>query len=276
MKKWLAFILLAMLCFISMVAQALHVGTHPNNDVKQAPTIENFDPPESQWWLKNYDVDCYRITDIFGKPHVITLKKGTTTYKSNRWPVYVEYDLVNLKWTNITVEIAPLGEDYSYTILELAPGVYTEGKFYTDMTDEEKRSMWEAYIAKAKSDRAAKDAIKYAPAKFDVTMDPEEYKATLMVGRTEEDLTPEEEAEIALESATYSDEWLRINDPDKWENGGLAPMPGGDQIISEQAKKSRIVAGETVRARARAEREAKARASRRGAAIKAPVMHHVD
>lgn len=262
MKKWFAFILLMIVCLITATVQAVQVGTR-RDDVKQAPTIEKTDPPAEMWWLQTYDVDCYRIVDVFGKPHpketgVVTVKKGTTTYKTQHWPIIVEYDLVRCTWTKITVENAIVGEDYSYTILELAPGEYTDGKFYTDMTDEEKRAKWEAYIVYIKDKRAAKNAIKYADAKFDVTMDPEEYKATLMVGRTEEDLTPEEEAEIALEVATYSDEWLRVNDPDKWENGGLPPM-NESQIVSEQTKKSSHVAKEEVRARVRAMRAAKTR-----------------
>lgn len=214
----------------------------------QVPTCEKVEAP---WWIVRNGHTQVKCIDFNGGTNIITVLKSATVIKQHvgRNDATIEFDPNTLMWSKIEVKYSPLAEDYSYDIEKVAPGVYTDGKFYTDMTDAEKTSLWVAHTNKVIQAQVEHLKKKYADAKFDVSMDPEEYKAQLMEGRTDDDLTPDERMEIRKEYNEYKDEWLRINDPEKWEHPfGLLPGKG---VQTEQQKK-RSVGGEAARARARA------------------------
>lgn len=222
MKKFLLFILCFLFAFVAMCAV-------------QEPTCFKLPDP---WWYSRHNNELFGFTDHNGKTNKVTVSKSDEVCKASAgWNDASIVFGKDLQWIEYTVKSASVGRDYSYNIENIAPGVYSNGLFYTQMTLEQKTALWVAYTNKLIQAYWEHQKVKYADAKFDVSMDPEEYKAQLMEGRTEEDLTPDERREIMAEYRKYYDEWLRINDPDKWDFPIGAP--GRDKIISEQAKKGK-------------------------------------
>jgi hypothetical protein len=74
-----------------------------------------------------------------------------------------------------------------------------------------------------------------APAKFDLSKTPDEYKAALLGDRSYDDLMPNEKRELSSEVAAYRIEWTRINDPEAWWRM-RRPLIPGNEIRSEQEK----------------------------------------
>lgn len=119
----------------------------------------------------------------------------------------------DLKVKYYTIDYANVSEGWS--INNVAPGTYDfeNGKWYTDMTDEEKTAMWVAYTNKVIQAELKREAERNAPAKFDVTHTPDEYMEFLLAGRELEDLAPEDQRDIRREFYKYRREWIRVNDP---------------------------------------------------------------
>lgn len=208
---------------------------------------------EAKWWMTRYGNVQYAWTDHTGREHTIIAPATNEVIKSSSGSYGASITFTsNLVWQTYTLTSGHINEDYSYDLSRIAPGTYTNGLFYTQMSDAQKTELWVAYTNKVIQAQLAHLAKKYADAKFDVSMDPAEYKELLMQGRNEENLLPEEKRAIDSEYRTYYDEWLRINDPDKWD---FRLFPGGkDTIISEQAKKGKNGKG-IITSRARARRK---------------------
>ena len=231
-------------CFLFLMALCMWFCAYAADILE--PTVST---KEAEWWLTRYDKVRYSWTDHRGYSHGIIAQSTNEVIKAGINGVQITFTS-NLVWQTYTLKHGYINEDYSYYLSRAAPGIYTNGLFYTQMTDAQKTALWVAYtnqVIQAQLDHLAK---KYADAKFDVSMDPAEYKELLMQGRNEENLLPEEKRAIDSEYRTYYDEWLRINDPDKWDF--RIPLPGEGEIISEQAKKGKNGKGIiTPRARAR-------------------------
>lgn len=245
------------ICFLFLMALCMWFCAYAADILE--PTVST---KEAEWWLTRYDKVRYSWTDHRGHEHGVIAQSTNEVIKSGINGVQITFTS-NLVWQTYKVDHGNLNPDYSYDLKDIAPGTYTNGLFYTQMTDAQKTVLWVAYtnqVIQAQLDHLAK---KYADAKFDVSMDPEEYKALLMQGRTEDNLLPEEKRAVESEYRTYYDEWLRINDPEKWDF--RIPLPGEGEIISEQAKKGKNGRGiitrrdliERARARRAASREKK-------------------
>lgn len=138
--------------------------------------------------------------------------------------------------TVLTYTVSSAYVDDGWSIDNVAPGTYdlVNGKWYTDMTVEEKTGMWVAYTNKVIQARYERELEKNAPAKFDVSRTPEEYEAVLLNGREYEDLAPADRADIRRELNTYRREWIRINDPLNYDLP--SPIRFGNSRMTEQQK----------------------------------------
>ena len=241
MKKFFTLFLLAVFAWIAlpMYAEILE------------PTCTKL---EAKWWMSRYNKELFQWTDHTGHTNTVQNIATNPVVKASGRDCSITFG-TNLVWQTYTVSSGHLGQDYSYSLSNIAPGTYTNGLFYTQMTDEQKTELWVAYTNRCIQAYYAHQAEKYADAKFDVSMDPEEYKAKLFEGRSDDDLLPEEKSFLMNEYHTYYREWLRINDPDEWD------MPFfKEPILTEKQKAARsnhASAAERARARARARKNSK-------------------
>lgn len=207
MKKYLAFVLIFIVC-MTMLSSLAGTIVKPF-----ALRCESKD-----WWRTKNGWESFQWVDHTSRTN--------TSYRliTNEVPVKVSasrYILAEIdKDLNIvtyTVKDASIRskDGYKYNIENVAPATYnlSTGKFYTEMTEDEKRGLWIAYTNKVIEADKASEARWTAPAKFDISKTPKEYLAELLKDRKWSGLILEEQDELKAELETYSDEWLRINDP---------------------------------------------------------------
>ena len=243
MKRFLTCFLFLFALIVSFVAMAEIVE----------PTIST---KESKWWMERYNKMQYAWTDHRGREHTLIAYTTNDVLKASVSDVSITFTS-NLVWQTYKVTGGHLNDDYSYDLARIAPGTYTNGLFYTQMTDAQKTELWVAYTNQVIQAQLAHLEEKYADAKFDVSMDPEEYKELLMQRRTEDNLLPEEKMAIRSEYNKYYDEWLRINDPEKWD--WRLGLPSDNAIISEQTKKKSHVRSDEFARRREAIQRARAK-----------------
>ena len=228
MRKYCVLVLMLLFALITCVAEG-YIRPYA-----QTSTVE------VAWWVrKKFQVENIDLVDHLGSTNQCRRPIGggtdnvTAKSRFGHGTAVISPDLQIISYT---VDHAYI--DRGWTTNNVAPGTYdlVNGTWYGDMTGEEKTAMWVAYTNKVAQERAAAEARKNAPAKFDVSKTPEEYKAYLLNGREEDDIDPVERRFITREVRKYEDEWTRINEPEKWS----LPDPELLNInkMSEQKKKN--------------------------------------
>lgn len=196
-------------------------------------------PTEQEWWRTRTGSEKFLWVDHNGHTNTVVRKVAdtgdvTTIGSSFRTVTAVFGADHTLK--SYTLDSSMLNKDGSYNLDKVAPATYDmiNGKWYGDMTVEEKTALWVVYTNKVHLAYLADKAIREAPAKFDVSKTPEEYKKELLGDRKLEDLLPEERLEFFQEFHKYEDEWTRINQPNRWRR-----IPFLNENLTEQQKKGR-------------------------------------
>lgn len=212
-----------------------------------------FGLPSQTWWRVRMNQEEFKWVDHTGKTNMgirpLLVNEGEIRSStrvsggSNGISAEIGPDFTVLTYTIGSARLDD--KTYAYDINRVAPGTYdlVNGKWYPEMTDDEKNAKWAVYTNKVIQGIIADIKERTAPAKFDVSKSPEEYKTWLMGGRDPETLTPEEEHEINIEYGIYQLEWTRVNDPEHYKR---IPMPR-DQILTEQQKKARSDRSERIR-----------------------------
>lgn len=223
MRKYIALVLMLLVCLSVMAADSF---------------IKPYAQPTTNqlWWTaRKWNKERIEWVDHLGHTN-ITLRtiNGTENERAgsgNGVSIVIAPDLSVVSYTLSHAYI-----DEGWSIAKVAPGTYDfkVGKWYGDMTDEEKTAMWVAYTNQVAEAKAAHEAMLKAPAKFDVSRTVEEYEAFLLGDRVFEDLTPEEKLEVRRELAKYKDEWTRVNDPENYELH--LPDPRHRNGMTEQQK----------------------------------------
>lgn len=218
-----------------------------------------FGLPSQTWWRVRMNQEEFRWVDHTCKTNTsirpLLISEGeqrASTRVGGGNGIHAEIG-PDFRVLSYTIESARLNEtNYSYDINRIAPGTYDliNGKWYPEMTDEEKHAKWAAYTNQVIQGIIADIKERKAPAKFDVSKTPGEYRAWLMGGRDPETLTPEEEREINIEYNIYRLEWTRVNDPDHYKR---IPLPR-DTILTERQKKDRLDRSENIRQTLRSRR----------------------
>ena len=200
---------------------------------------------EVPWWMAAQNKEKVALIDHYGKTNVATRLVGQTSNVSVSGShqgirAVVSPDLQVLKYIVPGVSI-----EFGWSIAQVCPGIYNleTNKFYSQMTDAEKTELWVAYTNKVIQAALAEEAEARAPAKFDISMSVEEYKASILGDRVYDDLTPSERREVNRKVAVYEKEWIRINDPEKYDReyrGRLFPsMHRNVRTEQEKIKSSR-------------------------------------
>lgn len=224
------------------------------DDVVYIPKPYAFGLSTQSWWRVRLNQEEFRWVDHTSKTNMAIrpLLKVESTEPNEDTKVSSGNNVSATIGPDFTVKTytvmnATLRDDKSYDVNKIAPGTYdlVNGKWYTEMTLEEKHAKWAVYTNKVIQAILADIAERKAPAKFDVSKDPEEYLKFLMGDRDPETITPEEEREIRVEFAAYQLEWTRVNDPENYKRS-LFPR---DEILSEQQKKARSERFERIRER---------------------------
>lgn len=191
------------------------------------------------WWLLKKGIRKYEWVDHNGRTNVWQREVASTnnTRTSNqRYGITIAPDLQVVQYE---VFYGPIVE---WDIKDIAPGKYdmVNGPWYYDLDDASKTALWVAYTnsyINAELDRRAKlEAEASAPAKFDVSKTPDEYKADLLGDREYDELMPAEKRALNKELSKYRIEWTRINDPDQWCRLREPLFPGRDDNRTEQQK----------------------------------------
>ena len=191
------------------------------------------------WWLLKKGIQKYEWVDHNG--HTNTWQRqvastNNTRTSSRNYGITIAPDLTVVEYEVFN------GPVVNWDIKDIAPAKYdmVNGPWYYDLTDADKTALWVAYTnscIQAEYDRRAKlEAEASAPAKFDVSKTPDEYKAELLGDREEGDLMPAEKRVLNTELAKYRIEWTRINDPDQWRRLREPLFPGRDDGRTEQQK----------------------------------------
>lgn len=235
MRKYFTFVLFLMcivFLFLSFKAEAATIVT------PYAQTTTN-----QLWWLKKKGVERFEWIDHTGRTNIATRTIGssnivrtTSSGMYNRSGITVDKDLKVLEYR------LEYSDPYEWSIDKLCPGTYnmTNGTWYTQLTDDAKTAMWVSYtnayfVAKEKEEQEFQARLN-APAAFDVTKTPDEYKAYILGDRSYDDLMPQERREISLELSKYTLEWIRINEPETWVGKQRFQLPGRENNLSEQQK----------------------------------------
>lgn len=191
------------------------------------------------WYMVKKGVERFEWVDHLGRTNIGSRVIGSTTNtrtSSRNYGITVDAQLNALEYEVFNVSFFD-----GWDIKNICPGKYdlVGGKWYFDMTDAEKTAAWVAYTNSyitAYNDRIAKEKEEAsAPAKFDLSKTPDEYKASLLGDRSYDDLMPNEKRELSADVAEYRIEWTRINDPEAWWRMKRPLLPGND-IRSEQEK----------------------------------------
>lgn len=191
------------------------------------------------WWLLKKGVKKYEWVDHMGRTNVWQREVAST---NNTRTSHINYGITitpDLKVVEYEVFHGPI---VKWDIKDIAPGKYdmVNGPWYYDLDDAAKTALWVAYTnsyINAELDRRAKlDAEASAPAKFDVSKTPDEYKADLLGDREYDELMPAEKRALNREMSKYRVEWTRINDPDQWRRLRELPFPGRGENLTEQQK----------------------------------------
>lgn len=192
---------------------------------------------EVPWWMKAQRKEKVTLVDHLGRTNTALRVIGSTNTVSvgfrNQGSAKLSADLKVLTYTVPAVNI-----EEGWSITNICPGVYNleTNKFYIEMTDAEKTTLWIDYTNKVHLAEIAEQNVRNAPAKFDVSMTVEEFKASLLGERKYEDLLPIEKLEIHRQVSVYRDEWTRINEPDKWR---ALPDFRSSRMTEQQKIKSR-------------------------------------
>lgn len=193
---------------------------------------------EVPWWMKAQRKEKVTLIDHLGHTNTAVRVVGSTNTVSvgfkNQGSAKLSADLKVLTYSVPSVNI-----EEGWSITNICPGVYNleTDKFYIEMTDEEKTARWIDYTNKVHLAEIAEQNVRNAPAKFDVSMTVEEFRASLLGERKYEDLLPIERREISLQVSVYRDEWTRINEPDKWR--ALPDFRMSSRMTEQQKIKSR-------------------------------------
>ena len=223
MRKYIALVLMLLVC-LSVMAVDSFIKPYAQTTTNQL------------WWTaRKWNKERIEWVDHLGHTN-LTMRtiNGTENERAgsgNGTSIVIAPDLSIVSYTLSHAYI-----DEGWSIAKVAPGTYDfkVGKWYGDMTDEEKTAMWVAYTNQVAEAKAAHEAMLKAPAKFDVSRTVEEYEAYLLGNREFDDLTPEEKREVRSELAKYRTEWTRVNDPENFEP--RLPLPGGRGNMTEQQK----------------------------------------
>lgn len=227
----------ALICFVLLAAFAFAEG----EKVHTRPFA--FGVEKQPWWRARMNNEEFRWVDHHGRTNtaVRALLKVEEENPDARVSNQGVYGFVRPDFTFVSYTVthgATKEGTYEYNIDNVAPGTYDliNGKWYDDMTIEEKHAKWAVYTNKCIQAVLADIAERSAPAKFNVERSPEEYKEFLLGGRDESTLTPDEMREIRAEYNLYRLEWIRVNDP---ENYRPKLTPKFNENLSEQQKKAR-------------------------------------
>lgn len=176
----------------------------------------------TKWWQERKGIEVVSWTDHNGKTNSCSRMKGSQDV------------LKSSNGRGCSIKISPELQVLEYKVSsgyrtntsdlsQIAPATYDliNGKFYTEMTEEEKKALWDAYDAKVAEQKAAEEAERNAPAKFDVSKTPAEYRASLLGDRDPATLTREERRELIREVGLYTKEYNRINRLDEPPHLGL-------------------------------------------------------
>ena len=233
MKKFMLLVLFVLACITLHAQYSMPYAYHvPTNEVP--------------WWLAAHGKEKFALVNHKGETNTTIRKVGLTSNftiggGNGTARALVTPDCKILKYTIPGVNI-----ERGWSTNNICPGTYDlqNGKFYIELTGEEKLAMWIAYTNQVIQAALAEEAAAKAPAKFDVSMTPDEFKAQLLGDRVMEDLLPAERRDINSQVSVYRREWIRINDPEKYdrEYRGRLLMPNMRDIRTEQQKiKSRRV-----------------------------------
>ena len=229
MKKFILMMFILLAFFVCMVADA-------------APIIRPYAQTTTNqvWWVqRKYNQENVEWIDHTGHTNTARRVIGSTEdFKGGSGRGKSVTIAADLTVKLYTLDYAYVDEGWS--IANVAPGTYdlVNGKWYTDMTDEEKTAMWVAYTNKVIQARIEAENERKAPAKFDVTRTPDEYEAYLLNSRDMEDLAPADRADIRREVNVYRREWIRVNQPELYD----PPLPsrwGGGKMTEQQKIRSR-------------------------------------
>lgn len=172
---------------------------------------------EAKWWQVKKGIQPLSWTDIHGRTN--TSQRAVGAEGNVRFGSTHSGDMfvTDKDFNPLTYTVGHATRDAELTWP--APGEYdvSGGVIWTNLSVEEKTARWDAYEAQVESNKVARYNRRYGPAKFDVSLTPEQFKAKIMEGRTEDDLTRAEAREINRQLHEYQDEWTRINDPENWE-----------------------------------------------------------
>ena len=214
-----------LLMFVFVFAMVMQAATVPYAFVDA--------PENAPWWVERIKKERICLVDHLGKTNWTLRLKTATNVICRVGNATVSPDLKVLTYT---VGSAPIE---NWSIANVCPGTYNlqTNVFYTEMTDEAKTALWVAYTNTVIQAKLASEAERTAPAKFDVSKTPAEFKAELLGDRDVKDLTPEERREFRQEYGRYVDEWVRINEPDKWRPT-LEPFKSENRLTEQQKIKA--------------------------------------
>ena len=191
------------------------------------------------WWLLKKGIRKYEWVNHNGSTNTWQREVASTNNtrtSSRNYGITIAPDLTVVEYEVFS------GPIVNWDIKDIAPGKYdmVNGPWYYDLPDADKTALWVAYTnsyINAELDRRAKlEAEASAPAKFDVSKTPEEYKADLLGDREYDELMPAEKRALNTELSKYRIEWTRINDPEQWRRLREPMFPGRDDNRTEQQK----------------------------------------
>ena len=208
-------------CFLFVILLFVCVLAYQKN--LMADTIKPFALrcESTDWWRTKNGWESFKWVDHTSTTNTsyrLVTNEAPTEVSTRRSVVsvsaFVDKDLNIISYTVRDVYVDRTN-GYKYDINKVAPATYdlVNGKFYTEMTEDEKRSLWAAYTNKVVTADIARESRWTAPAKFDISKTPKEYLKELLKDRKWSELTPDEQSEIKDELKTYTSEWQRINDP---------------------------------------------------------------
>lgn len=228
MKRFIiAFFLMLLFAFALSVDAAGLIRPYAQNTTNQV------------WWLLKKGIQKYEWVDHNG--HTNTWQREVASTNNTRTSHYNYGITIAPDLTVVEYEVFH-GPIIKWDIKDIAPGKYdmVNGPWYYDLPDADKTALWVAYtnsyINAELARRAELEAEASAPAKFDVSKTPDEYKAELLGDREEDELMPAEKRALNMEMSKYRLEWTRINDPDQWRRLKEPLFPGREDNRTEQQK----------------------------------------
>ena len=208
MKRYFLFVILLFICIL-----ACQQGLMADTIKPFALSCESKD-----WWRTKNGWESFMWVDHTSTTNtsyrLVTNEAPTKVSNRRSVSALVDKDLNIISYT-VSDAYVDRTDGYKYDIDKVAPATYdlVNGKFYTEMTEDEKRGLWIAYTNKVVTADKAREARWTAPAKFDISKTPKEYLTELLKDRKWSELTPDEQSELKDELKTYTSEWQRINDP---------------------------------------------------------------